>query len=247
MSDPLTVEDIRLDQILSEAVGNATRVVLTCRGADGWQTLKTAFTVGVREDRCIRLSSPGGPPLEAGQRVGVAFRRGHRKCVFSTVVVGTEPDGEVILRRPSLIQQMQRRVYHRACPPPGRAIPVTIWAGHVEDEVDGPPADAPLVQGELEDLSVGGIRLTTMHAPTLAEGAAVVCSFRVTSRGEPCLVNAMYRHGERRADRYSLGFQFIGLETRADGSKILSLLARTVTNYQRAASRRRAARVRSGA
>lgn len=118
MSDLLTAEDVRRDQILREAVDNAVKVVLTCRGADGWQTLKTAFAVGVREDQCLRLTPVEGPPLEAAQRVGVAFRRGHRKYVFSTVVEGTDPDGTLALRRPAVIQQMQRRVYQRACPPP---------------------------------------------------------------------------------------------------------------------------------
>jgi len=239
MSDLLTAEDVRRDQILREAVDNAVKVVLTCRGADGWQTLKTAFAVGVREDQCLRLTPVEGPPLEAAQRVGVAFRRGHRKYVFSTVVEGTDPDGTLALRRPAVIQQMQRRVYQRACPPPGRSIPVTVWAGHVEDEAAQTPTGAPLLQGEMEDLSVGGIRIRASSCPRLLEGAAVACSVRLKPDGPTGLMNALYRHGERRNACFSVGFQFIGLETREDGPQLLSLLARTVTGFQRAAARRR--------
>lgn len=239
MSDLLTAEDVRRDQILREAVDNATKVVLTCRGSDGWQTIKTAFAIGVREDRCLRLTHVEGPPLESGQRVGVAFRRGHRKYVFSAAVEGTDPDGTLVLRRPAIIQQMQRRVYQRACPPPGRPISVTIWAGHVEDDAEHAPTGSPLLQGEVEDLSVGGIRVRASSCPVLPEGTAVACSLCLTSRGTPALVNALYRHGERKNECFSIGFQFIGLETRADGTEVLSLLARTVTNFQRAAARRR--------
>jgi hypothetical protein len=239
MSDLLTAEDVRRDQILNEAVDGAAKVVLTCRGADGWQTIKTAFAVGVCGDRCLRLAHLEGPPLEPGQRVGVAFRRGHRKYVFSTVVDSTDADGMLVLRRPAVIQQMQRRVYQRACPPPGRPIRVTIWAGHVEDDADQAPTGSPLLEGELEDLSVGGVRVRASSCPVLPEGTAVACSLCLTSRGAPALVNALYRHGERTNACFSIGFQFIGLETRADGPEVLSLLARTVTNFQRAAARRR--------
>jgi hypothetical protein len=91
----------------------------------------------------------------------------------------------------------------------------------------------------LEDLSVGGIRVLSDQDPLLADCAAVVCCFAVGQGKTPFALNAIFRHREDRDHGYSLGFQFVGLESRNDGPDVLTNLARIVTNFQRAAGRNR--------
>ncbi len=246
MSSMLTVEDSRLDEIVTAAIRNATKVVLTCRRRNGWEALKGAFVTDPTSARRVLVTSQDTGPLEAdpafepGQRIGVSFRRGHRKCIFTTVVESPphHASNVIALRWPETLQQMQRRVYHRASPPPGHAIGVDIRAGHLDDDPDQ-PAGPPIVSGTLEDLSVGGIRVLCNQDPVLVDAMPVVCSFNVAGGRRAFALNAVFRHAESRGVHHSLGFQFIGLESRTDGPDTLAQLARTVTNFQRAESRRR--------
>ncbi|UCG17592.1 MAG: PilZ domain-containing protein [Phycisphaerales bacterium] len=250
MTSVLSVDDVRLDQIITDAIRAGAKAVLTCRRHDRWTTLKCAFvpheTLGHRIVVTHPLQEPPdqGQGLEVGQRVGVAFRRGHRKYLLSTVVEtpdpGTSPPtGTVVLRWPNSIHQIQRRVCHRATPPPGRTIHVQVRSGHIDNDNTPTPPGAPILDGRVEDLSVGGIRVLSPHDPSLPADAPVICSFCIDPDTQPTTLNAVFRHRETRHDRFSLGFQFVGLEARRDGPELLARLAAIVTRFQRAAVRQR--------
>ena len=87
---------------------------------------------------------------------------------------------------------------------------------------------------------------------TVAAGVMAVCIMVFVGvfalgpqRGE-LTVDGTFRHRELAPDgAWSLGFQFVGLETSPEGQELLVRIARIVTDFQRAAARRRQPRLRS--
>jgi hypothetical protein len=112
--------------------------------------------------------------LVPGQQVGVSFRRGHKKCIFSTIIVlrRNEPAGSgaaldtLILRCPEQMHELQRRAYERVICPPDRFIAVRLWEGLGA----GHEGSWPLCSGRVANLSVGGVQIDIRqdHNPQLS-------------------------------------------------------------------------------
>lgn len=236
------IQETRRDDILSDAVAKKTPVVLTRKGADGWMVTKSCFVdlrpgrSGLVIERPANCGPTDWPALTNGELIGVAFRRGHKKCLFSAVVIDVNPDSDATtfaVRWPENLQEMQRRVYQRAVPPPGRSIPVRIES-------------TPVCDGQLEDLSAGGIRIRCASNPGLRDGQSVRLALALRPKKPAILFDATFRHCQATADgAWSLGLQFVGLETSRQGQQQLVNLARMVTDFQRAQSRRRTTPLRS--
>lgn len=235
-----------LDQVLTDAVKNQRYVAITHHHSDGWRTYKSQFLSSSAVDQLLWIK----PPIfkkgtqrcipNCNESLGVTFRVGHKKCIFGTrlgVAVGDNPAGQWALRWPEQIQQYQRRVFERAQPPRGQVISVRFWrADH--DQQDS--ADARTVRhGQLENLSAGGMLVQASSSPEMEAGATYRCAFTPRA-GKPILVvDALVRHqDEAESIGGSIGFQFIGLEATSEGRCVLDRLARAVTHFQRARSRR---------
>ena len=187
------------------------------------------------------------PTPVAGELFGVAFRRGHKKCLFNAVVVdvgehsaGDATQSGFAVRWPGDVQELQRRVYQRACPPAGRRLEVRVVPG-------GTPTDEQQAfNGAMEDLSAGGMRIRCPNDPDLETRQAAKIAFALGPRRSELTVDGTFRHSEATADgEWSLGFQFVGLETSPEGQELLVRIARIVTDFQRAAARQRQPRLRS--
>jgi hypothetical protein len=239
------LDKARCDQIIAEAAAKQTPLVLTRRGPSGWVVAKSRFRGVCQPEQHLLIECPPGagshawPKPAAGELLGVAFRRGHKKCLFSTVVVdGNALVGEatpgIVARWPSELQELQRRVYQRACPPPGRRMKVGIRP------VGTTPDQPPALTGVVEDLSAGGMRLRYEGEPDLDIEQGVHLDFALGRRTAEVRVDATLRHCQA-ADEgsWSLGFQFAGMEATREGQELLARIARTVTDFQRAAVRRR--------
>lgn len=247
MIPTLYVSDTRRDEIIVDAARRQTQVVVTRHDGSGWRTHKSRLVGCDEQARTLYLelpqSGPGGSSdLTDGELLGIAFRRGHKKCLFNATVrpadtyrasipvVGTA----VPVDWPDQMQELQRRVYQRACPPPSNHIRVGF------EPRMGNHASGAAGEGVLEDLSAGGIRVCCTTGGGLEVGAHFRITFALRSRGPGFALDAVYRHCEPTPDqRYSLGFQFVGLETSSQGQETLAHLARTVTDFQRGALRRR--------
>ncbi len=253
MSQILYINEARRDEILVDAASKQLPVVLTRRATTGWLTAKTRFS-GLNEPNgqlfieCPpELDNRAWPQPTAGELLGVTFRRGHKKCLFNAEVVeaatppSSEPAGEgFAVRWPADMQELQRRVYQRACPPPARLVKVGITPAGGRH---GRPAT---ITGIMEDLSAGGIRVRCARDPGLTPGQDTRLTFGLGARGTQMDVDATFRHCEEAAHGHrSLGFQFVGLETSRDGQELLVRLSRIVTDFQRAAARRKPGRLRS--
>lgn len=250
MEKLMNIQDDRKNEIIKSAIEKNALCVITRSGADGWQTFKSKIVSGTPHDR-IALQSPvdtvgdDQPAFFAGQRLGISFRRGHKKCMFASIVLShgqTEVNGESMLvleaQWPQELQELQRRVYYRV-QPPGRMVRVRFWKGGVSARANAGES-VETFTGALLDLSAGGMRVTTTDvAPdTFVEGESVGCSFIPKPRAETVVLDCVFRHFQIQEDgAVSLGFQFVGMETTERGRAILSDLAGIVTDYQREQAR----------
>ena len=243
MSQVLYVSADRRDRIIADAARRKTPVVLTRRGELGWKLTKARFVGCDQPQGRLFIKPPADEgDVETGELMGVAFRSGHKKCMFNSVVADPT-DAEldagddvapITLCWPQGLQELQRRVYERACPPPGRRIKVSFCRTPV-----GSPETLEHL-GLIEDISAGGVRVRSRGGIDLDAEDQVRVAFALRQGGPEFALDAVFRHCESRPDGFSsLGFQFVGLETSRQGQETLVRLARTVTDFQRTALRRK--------
>jgi hypothetical protein len=254
MEKLIYVEEARKNEIIVAAIDKQVPCVLTRRSQRGWQPCKSRFVSNGGAVGRLLISADadsalcGGSPMTPGERVGLTFRRGHKKCMCATVVLDAcvELAGEdggcvpcVELQWPDALQELQRRVYHRATPH-GRRVHVRFWPGGVAARTETKSGSDPMMGGVMLDLSAGGIRiLTTDVSPdTFREGDPVGCAFAPKPRGDTLVLDATFRHIEMLSGGgVALGLQFVGLEATDRGRQLLSTLAGVVTDYQRGQAR----------
>jgi c-di-GMP-binding flagellar brake protein YcgR len=233
----------QLDRVLRDCVAEDRPAVITHHGPRGWRAWKANFIA--TPDRTphiwlrLRAHREEDEPIamQPGDAVGITFRVGHKKCMFSSLIASAaklSTDGVVTIGRPDRLQQLQRRVFERAKPPAQAVIPVRIWreTGEVV-----PVESRAIRHGQLEDISVGGMRVKVACAQDFEIGAVYRCAFSPRPAKPSVIVDALVRHHEAaHQGRASIGFQFLGLETSADGQRMMERLAQTVTHFQRARS-----------
>lgn len=245
MSRAGAVATDRHEPILRWAVDRRTAVHLTSLNGEGWSVLKSNF-VGFDEEQGLLLIAAPVPEgmsraeFRNGDSVGVSFRRGHKKCLFITTLLGRragspqEHEGEVwMMRRPDVIRELQRRAYQRATVPPDRFIGVRLWEGGLVSP--GEPS-WPICSGRVADASVGGIQVDVRadQNPRLSIGDVVGVEITPAPNRPPLLVEAQYRHCSISGPgRLALGFQFVGLEHDVAGRSSIEDLADFVRDLQR--------------
>ncbi len=247
MSGTHVLAKIQQDRVLDESAQHERFAVLTHHGPEGWRLLKGRFAPNEQQSALVQITIPwpnGNRRTllpEPGDSIGCTFRVGHKKCMFEATVDQTKrlPEAaSVILRWPSQVQQLQRRVFERSTPPPGNIIAVRFWRERNEAANESGLRD--IRHGQLDDISAGGLRIKVARPQDIEDGALYRCTFTAKPGKPPFLLDAILRHREATEDgRASLGFQIIGLEATADGRRTLDRLARLVSHFQRAAHCRR--------
>jgi hypothetical protein len=255
MTQLVKIEPDRRDEILMDAADRQLPVVLSRRLDQNWSTYKAAVLEADSSGEFIVLGQPVVAPGQAppefvpGERLGLSFRRGHKKCLSSVEVLGIVTHeiapGEKIqaiqVSWPDKLEELQRRLYFRASVPTGRRIEARMWEASVMDRCSGKLEDVPHHSGRLEDISVGGCRVIVdaAHDPKLTEGDTVIIQFQPDPR-TPCVrLEAMYRHvDEDYQGKRALGFQFVGLEMCSEGREMLQALSRVVSTFLRIEQRR---------
>ncbi|UCE58646.1 MAG: PilZ domain-containing protein [Phycisphaerales bacterium] len=240
------ISNQRADQIVQKAVERRLRAVVTSRKPQGWQTFKAEFVSATPSTRTIRLlvhpsdEAPGLLMPRPGETIGVTFRVGRKKDMFSARLCAFEQQGLSTLATvewPTYIEQLQRRAYERVAPPQGNVVSVRFWR---EDSESAATDRRTVRYGQLEDLSAGGLRLRVSDLADIQIGALYKCVFAPRTGASSLIIEATLRHNEAaECGRASLGFQLIGLETTTEGRKTLDQVARVVSQYQRANLRTR--------
>ncbi|MCG3138515.1 MAG: Flagellar brake protein YcgR [Phycisphaerae bacterium] len=255
MTQLINVEDEKKDQILTEAADRHTPIVLSHRLDAGWVTYKSQFLQADSAGHFLIITQPlaepgqAPPELVPGDKIGISFRRGHKKCMCSVEVerLLTFDAGESVMIPalqipwPIKLQEMQRRVYYRAQVPSGRRIEVHLWDGCINDLSPADLKNRPHHIGLLMDLSAGGCRVIfdVSRDPCLEVGDTVAIQFQPDPRTTPIALEAMYRHSEPLPQsKLALGFQFVGLELTPEGRRLLQNLSRVVSAFMRIDLRR---------
>lgn len=229
---------------LQEAAGNRVPVTVNYRGAGGWTTLKSRFLRADRAADLIVILYPSvgdgsQPEIVVGEMLGIAFRRGHERCVFEAEVIGrtTHPMGGGIEARaleiawPDDVHELQRRLFSRTRVPPRVAVPVDVARCEPTANAIGPSS-----RGVLLDLSAGGICVALPEAkgPRWRTGDTLTCSFALESGRPVQKITGTLRHCDRGVDgRWRLGLQFVGLETSPGGRQTLASIARVASRFRR--------------
>jgi len=233
------------DELLAEAVSRHCPVTVSCRLSDGWANCKSRF-LGLDEETgqlIIEYPTPGvaaTPEFAGGECIGVAFRRGHKKCVFSTAVSGQCRSGfgkaqnvpTLRLVPPTEIFEMQRRMFYRAPVPENKTIPVTI-AGCAAAAGN---RDKPMTySGTMLDVSAGGISMSFLRGshPRWELDQVVNCSFQVDAEPPLALLSRLRYCEQISGDRMRLGLQFAGLEASPVGREQLQQLMDLCARFQR--------------
>lgn len=236
-----SIPDEQANRIIEDSIRRRSRAVLTSKCSSGWRTFKAKFVEGTRTSGKLRflVRFPPAEPAPIlptpGGTVGVTFRVGHKKCMYSTTLGSLEQrdDGTLFtVGWPEYLEQLQRRAYERVPPPRGSVVAVRFWREYAGAAGDG---SRTVRHGQLEDVSAGGMRIQVSDMSDIEMHALYKCVFAPRSGAPSLVLEATLRHQEA-ADkgRASLGFQFIGLETTADGRRTLDQLARFVKQYQHA-------------
>ncbi len=251
MSSVMLMEPTRKDQALAEAVGRGIPVTLSLKQSGAWAVYKSRFLDGERRHDRVLIEyphdptlNPPSPDIRPGENVGIAFRRGHKKCVFTAVALGVcrRPSGEgpdvlaLELGWPDSVQEIQRRAYYRACVPPDRTVPVELWSGGAACRAKAGNANRPIYRGRLTNLSAGGMGMVLPPGPdpSLRVNDAVGVAFQPEAGGTSFLLDATIRClGQGPNGSLTIGLQFTGLEATDEGRCLLRQLVRVVNVYQR--------------
>ena len=245
-----TISGERQDNLLEDSINRRLRTTVTRHTPEGWRTFKSSFMAGDRTSRTILLKVllPEDMPPQAdpnqGDSLGVTFRAGHKKCMFSARAQSVVREGGaavVTVSWPDNLEQLQRRVYERVVPPRGMVVPVRFWQEQPGSTM--PEGDRKIRHGQLEDISAGGMRLKTGDLTDIEIGSAFRCVFAPQPGAPTVIADAVLRHHEATdRGRASLGFHFLGLETTPEGRMVLDQIARIVMHFQRTRQRKRNAK-----
>lgn len=243
MSVMQTVADEHRDRILDTMVENSGFALISYHSLKGWRSYKGRFHSLANADDEIRLVmeamsiNDGGSP-KPGETVGVSFRMGHKKCMFSAVLceVDSHADTTVRLRCMGPLRQLQRRVYDRATPPRDVVVPVRFWQEDATAQSRG--IDRDIRHGQLENISAGGMRIQTRTFHESVRGATYRCILTPQPGAATLIIDAVLRNHDAVAnERASLGFQFVGLEATLEGQELLGSIVQIVNRFKRARAR----------
>ena len=248
----LSVDQIR--QVITTAVSKQTPITVSVKHDGGWENYKSSFLAMHELGLLMRPpvdQAGAGPALQPADQIGISFKQGHHKHVFSATVAGTAPhvgaDGEPVtalkIVGPSRMQRIQRRAFERVMVPDGELVRVAFWLGGQEVEPPSNPDEQAVWTGPVSDLSAGGfqVALQDYRGPELQIGDLVGVRLMFGIANETCFADAQFRHSETHGDGAMMGFQFVGLAHSRRGRSALQLISAKVGEFHRAQSRRRRA------
>jgi c-di-GMP-binding flagellar brake protein YcgR len=244
-------------KIVQVAALRNTPIAVTSRVGETWQSYRSRF-LGLREgDVWIAKLSAAVPgqsttELDAGRRIGVAFKQGHYKYVYSSEVL---PAGEqhpilggktpgIRVAWPTDMLQFQRRMFERALVPSGRRAFVTFWEGGLIREPQTQVRDKLTYHGQLVDLSAGGFRVRLLAGadPGFRTGDPLGAEIVIDGQAAQIRVDVQFRHSMPDEFGVTLGMQLMGLAESDDGRKVLGRISQFVQEFQRANRRGNKAR-----
>jgi c-di-GMP-binding flagellar brake protein YcgR len=182
--------------------------------------------------------------------VGIAFKHGHTKTIFTTHVLRRQPDFQInremaleamLLRFPSHIKSVQRRSNYRVTIPASWGISIRVWKIPEHWVIRDKPPATMAVQARLCDLSVSGAGM--LISPKDNQPVCMVPNTRLRAQLKyadiDTILEARVQHVWPTPDHsLRVGVQFKKLENDLGGRHILSRLTTIVGELRRAEVRR---------
>lgn len=230
--------------LIADALARSAPLIVTCRHDEGWGVFKARILAVLMESNEVVLEYPDGrersiPELTPGQVVGIAFRRGHKKCIGDTWIharcIHTSRTGQQIpaftIICPDELYELQRRLFYRVEIP--QQHPVDVAFGPAAQDAGGAPAER-VCRGRLIDISAGGlsVKVSLEADPVFEEDQELTCAFS-PERGEHAIRitgRVRYRNVSEAEARY--GLQFVGADATPDGRDQLDRVAAFVNTLQ---------------
>ena len=209
-----------IDLCARRAIG----LTVTVRRKNRWTTYRSRIVAQFGEFLWIAY-----PTLDDGasnedfavrEQLGLTFRAGHQRHVFSVTVVGQEPytldDGveQIALKVtfPEVMHRAERRIMDRVEIPASAAARARFWLGGRVGEPAEATVSAPVWFGRVMDMSTGGVCIRADVEAARYIDVGDLIGVRVTFGGDlsdGILMDATLRHAEKDGQMVLMGFQFV--------------------------------------
>jgi c-di-GMP-binding flagellar brake protein YcgR len=184
--------------------------------------------------------------------VGISFKSGTNKVVFTTPISHREPQYRVnaltvveaiLLPIPAQVKSIQRRSNYRVKVLPASALTVRVWRIAEKAYLGDRPMAAQGVDAELRDISLGGVGVTFVgrdgQPPKVSAGDRLRIEL-THNGGAALLVEGRLRHPDEPfgPGANPAGIQFVSLDGDLEGRQKLAQLTRIVGELHREEVRR---------
>lgn len=236
----------QIESALAQAVSKQMPIAVTTRSGMGWEKFRSAFLAASGSHLILAMPVDlhgQGQTYQPADRLGLSFKCGHHKHVFSATVVDSAQhltdDGREIaalkIVSPSKMQRIQRRAFQRVSVPEEALVRAAFWRGGREVEPQGHQDQQAVWTATVADLSAGGLQLIChgYNGPQMEAGDLIGVRLLFGVASETCFVDAQFRYAETDGDKAMMGFQFIGLAHSREGRTALQLISSKVADLQR--------------
>ncbi len=236
----LTLPWEQTNDYLMWAIDTRAHLRVTVRLAREWEELSSQFLAGeqLRTILVTKFAEPWTERLLAGQLLPCSFRKGHKKYLFVSAILGqkeVEIDGQMepvyVLTWPEGLQEMQRRLYYRAAVPSQYDLKVKFYPAVAA--IGSVPEGKPLAEGRLVDVSAGGALVDLSETTDVEPENGYLLEIEMLRPEKPALVLARTRRmSDDNGGLCRCGMQFLSLDHTPRGHDTRMRLAR-FANYLR--------------
>ena len=228
------ISDEMIQQALADAVAKSLPLTVTVQRQNRWLTFRSRIIVTQQGVMWIDLpTSDNGARVmsyEANEEMGLMFRFGAIRYVFSGSAVGEENYTDeakhekhaIRVALSGTMRRSERRLHQREDVPAKLQARASFWLGGREAEPQEARVDAPVWSGRVMDLSAGGIlvRASGEASGYIEPGDIVGICITFGGEGQAAYLDAQSRHHGADGEMAMLGFQFVDLETDYAGEAI---------------------------
>jgi c-di-GMP-binding flagellar brake protein YcgR len=237
-------------QILSDAIARNSALVLSLPSAGLARNYKSRFLGDHAEGFWVEAPSGEKPLIDelltTGKPVGIAFRSGPNKVLFTVPIKCHDPAmvvnsqtrlDAILLATPAEIKTIQRRANYRVGITAETEVTARMWRIPEHAYLNDRPSAAQELRSELRDISLGGIgvilRSRDGGEPKVVPGQRVRIEMKYSE--VTLLLDGRVRQptGTDATDGIRTGIAFKPLDNQLEGRQKLAQLARIVSDLQR--------------
>lgn len=243
------------NQALYQAIARNAGLVLSLPSAGMLRHHKSRFLAETEEGFVVE-AAPGeralvGELIESKQIVGIAFKQGTNKVVFTTSILEHVPGYQInqqmvvealVLKKPQTLKVIQRRASYRVRIADGAEMQLRVWRIGERSYLRDRPMAAQELAVELRDLSMGGVGVTIKgkngEPPRITETDRL--RIQLTYQSHILLLEGRLRSSltPSHNDMVRSGIQFKQMQEDLEGRQTMAALTRIVGELQRDEARR---------